>query len=171
MKIWRKWAMPNKDTFRIIPIYDLICEYIDDRKIWVDPFVGSNPFASYCLWTNDLNLQIPATHHLESLEFLSKIETGVCDGVFFDPPYSPRQISECYKSVGLIPNMEDTQASFWGDRKKEVARIVRSGGIVITCGWNSGGIGKSLGFKIEEVLLVPHGGWHNDTIVVVERKL
>ena len=27
-----------------------------------------------------------------------------------------------------------------------------------------------LGFEIEEILLVPHGGWHNDTIVTVERK-
>ena len=26
------------------------------------------------------------------------------------------------------------------------------------------------GFEIQEILLVPHGGWHNDTIVVVERK-
>lgn len=44
------------------------------------------------------------------------------------------------------------------------------GGIVITCGWNSGGIGKKYGFEIEEILLVAHGGWHNDTIVVVDRK-
>ena len=33
------------------------------------------------------------------------------------------------------------------------------------------GIGKKYGFEIEEILLVPHGGWHNDTIVVVERKV
>lgn len=46
----------------------------------------------------------------------------------------------------------------------------KAGGIVITCGWNSGGIGKKYGFEIEEILLVAHGGWHNDTIVVVDRK-
>ena len=33
-----------------------------------------------------------------------------------------------------------------------------------------GGIGMKYGFEIQEILLVPHGGWHNDTIVVVERK-
>ena len=27
-----------------------------------------------------------------------------------------------------------------------------------------------LTFDIEEILLVPHGGWHNDTICTVERK-
>ena len=67
--------------------------------------------------------------------------------------------------------MTDTQSSFYGDRKKEVARIVKPKGIVISFGWNSGGIGKTLGFKIEEILLVAHGGAHNDTICTVERKL
>lgn len=42
---------------------------------------------------------------------------------------------------------------------------------MITCGWNSGGIGQGLGFEIQEILLVPHGGWHNDTIVVVDKKV
>jgi len=37
-------------------------------------------------------------------------------------------------------------------------------------GWNSGGIGKTFGFTQKEILLVPHGGPHNDTIVVVEEK-
>jgi hypothetical protein len=32
-------------------------------------------------------------------------------------------------------------------------------------------MGKTNGFEIEEILLVPHGGWHNDTIVTVERKV
>lgn len=34
-----------------------------------------------------------------------------------------------------------------------------------------GGIGIKYGFEIQEILLVPHGGWHNDTIVVVEKKI
>lgn len=32
------------------------------------------------------------------------------------------------------------------------------------------GVLEKYGFEIEEILLVPHGGWHNDTIVTVERK-
>ena len=27
-----------------------------------------------------------------------------------------------------------------------------------------------VGFEIIEILLVPHGGWHNDTIVTVEKR-
>ena len=32
-------------------------------------------------------------------------------------------------------------------------------------------IGKKYGMEIQEILLVPHGGWHNDTIVTVEKKI
>ena len=92
------------------------------------------------------------------------------DTVLYDPPYSPRQVSECYRALGMSVNMATTQASYWAAQKKEIARICRPQGIVITCSWNSGGIGMKLGFEMLEVLLVPHGGWHNDTIAVVERK-
>ena len=32
-------------------------------------------------------------------------------------------------------------------------------------------IGQKYGFEIVEILTVAQGGWHNDTIVVVERKV
>lgn len=84
---------------------------------------------------------------------------------------SPRQVSECYKKLGKTVNFETTQSSFWGNLKKEVARVIKPNGIVITFGWNSNGIGKTKGFEIVEILLVAHGGNHNDTICVVERKI
>lgn len=43
--------------------------------------------------------------------------------------------------------------------------------IEISFGWNSGGIGKQYDFEIIEIMLVAHGGAHNDTIVTVERKI
>ena len=43
--------------------------------------------------------------------------------------------------------------------------------VVLCFGWNSGGIGKTLGFELTEILMVAHGGAHNDTICTVERKL
>ena len=66
--------------------------------------------------------------------------------------------------------MQTTQASFWANMKKEIGRIVKPNGFCIVCGWNSGGIGKKYGFNLVEILLVPHGGWHNDTIVTLEYK-
>ncbi|GAH81276.1 unnamed protein product [marine sediment metagenome] len=51
-----------------------------------------------------------------------------------------------------------------------MAKKIKKGGIVISFGWNSGGFGKNREFEIKEILLVAHGGNHNDTICVVEVK-
>lgn len=169
MKISRAWAMPNHSTFEIEPIARLIGCYIGAGR-WVDPFARASRFSRFCEATNDLDPEMPTTHHMEALDFLRMFGDADVDGVLFDPPYSPRQISECYQQVGRAVHAEDTQSSFYGDRKREVARIVRPGGIAICFGWNSGGIGERNGFDLVEVLIVAHGGAHNDTIVTVERK-
>ena len=101
----------------------------------------------------------------------SSIIRDIADMVLYDPPYSARQVSESYKRLGESVNMQTTQSSYWARQKKEIARITKKGGVVITCAWNSGGIGAGLGFEQQEILLVAHGGWHNDTIVTVERKM
>lgn len=168
MKIERKWAMPNKNTFSIKPIKELLEEEVDQNKKWIDPFANNSKVANI---TNDLNTEFDTDYHMDALEFLKMFETGSVDGVLFDAPYSPRQISECYKGLGVSLTSKTTQASFWGNIKKEIGRITKLGGKAITFGWNSGGVGKVNGFEIEKILLVPHGGWHNDTIVVVERKV
>lgn len=165
--IRRVWAMPNSNTFSIKPIRELIGEYCTFAG-WVDPFARN---SQLCELTNDLNPETTAEFHMDALEFLKLINTDSVDGVLYDPPYSPRQIKECYDGVGRAISSADTSAAFWGNQKKEIGRIVKSGGYVISFGWNSGGIGKKYGFEIEEILLVAHGGWHNDTICTVERKL
>lgn len=166
MKISRAWQMPNSKTFQIKPIGELIKKYSFGEII--DPFANSNKLATI---TNDLDEQYDTDYHLDATDFLKMFDDSSVDTVLYDPPYSPRQVAECYKQLGLTVNMETTQASYWAKQKAEIGRIVKKGGIVITCGWNSGGIGKKHGFEIVEILLVAHGGWHNDTIVTVERKL
>lgn len=164
--IERIWAMPNKNTFEIKPIHDLIVDEITDG-IWIDPFANRNKLASI---TNDLSTEFDTDYHLDALDFLKMFDTDSVDGVLYDPPYSPRQVSECYNNVGYNVTWDTTKASFWGNHKREISRIVKIGGKVITFGWNSGGIGYKYGFEIQKVLLVPHGGWHNDTICTVEIK-
>ena len=92
------------------------------------------------------------------------------DMVLYDPPYSARQVSECYRKMGHTVNMQTTQNSYWRKHKEQIRRIVKPNGLVISCGWNSGGIGKKYGFEPLHIRLVAHGGNHNDTIVVVERR-
>ena len=166
IQIERAWAMPNSRTFEIKPIKELILSEMTDG-LWIDPFANSNKLAKI---TNDLNPEFDTDYHMDALDFLKMFDDYSVDGILYDPPYSPRQVSECYNDVGYNVTWDMTKASFWGNHKREIARIVKPGGKVITFGWNSGGIGMKNGFSIKRILLVPHGGWHNDTICTVETK-
>lgn len=163
----RHWHMPNSETFQITPLEDLLNEEIQKSDgLWIDPFSGE---ADYADITNDLNPDIQSDYTMDACDFLSKFDDREVDGgVIFDPPYSPRQIKECYQRIGLETTMETTQATFWSNAKDEIARVCGSGATAVTFGWNSGGIGKTNGFEIRRITLCAHGGWHNDTIAVVE---
>lgn len=160
--------MPNKNTFNIKPINELIHRYLKKDMLVVDPFANANKLATI---TNDLDPQYNTDYHLDALDFLKQIEDNSVDLVLYDPPYSQRQVSESYRKLDMTVNMETTQNSYWTKQKREIVRIVKQGGYVISCAWNSGGIGKKYGFEIQEILLVAHGSWHNDTITTVERKV
>ncbi len=165
MRIDRIWAMPNKWTFTIQPIADLLREEVTGG-LWVDPFAGENSPANV---RNDLNPKRNTEYHMDALEFLKMFKDESVDGVLYDPPYSPRQVRECYDVIGIdIPF--DGRTNFWSDTKDEIARITKNGGKVICFGWNSMGCGLSRGFKMDRVLIVPHGGMRNDTICTVETK-
>lgn len=166
VRIERIWAMPNKNTFEVKPIHDLIVEEMTEGT-WIDPFANRNKLATI---TNDLSEEFDTDYHLDALDFMKLFDNASVDGVLYDPPYSPRQVSECYNNVGFNVTWDTTKASFWGNHKREISRIVKVGGKVITFGWNSGGIGYKYGFEITRILMVPHGGWHNDTICTVEVK-
>ena len=138
------------------------------HKNSIDPFANVNRIATI---TNDLNPDYNCTHNLDAIDFLKLFKASTIDLVLYDPPYSARQVAEVYKSFNMTVNMETTQASYWTKQKAQIGRIVTGGGYVISFGWNSGGLGKKLGFEIVEILLVAHGGAHNDTIITVEKKL
>lgn len=158
--------MPNSRTFNIKAISSIIEKYA--HGCIIDPFANNSKIATI---TNDIDTQFETTYHMDAIDFLNMFAPNSIDTVLYDPPYSPRQVSECYKKLGITVNMQTAQASYWSKQKEAISRIVKKDGIVITCGWNSGGIGKKYGFEIMEILLVAHGGWHNDTIVTVERKI
>ena len=159
MKIERVWAMPNKWTFTIKPIRELLEEEISG-DMWLDPFAGYN---SPVTMTNDLDKNAPTHSHIDALEFLKKIKGGVADGILYDPPYSITQARQYGKK-------EYASMKYWKEVKDELTRLTKVGGKAICFGWSSMGLGKSRGYKMERILLVPHGGSKNDTIVTVEIK-
>lgn len=159
--------MPNKWTFTIKPIKELLSEEIT-KGLWCDPFAGMN---SPCQVKNDLNPEMNAEFHMDALEFLKTRKNDEFDGVLLDPPYSHRQVSEHYRHMGVKVTGWHTSSGWGATIKNETARIIKPNGKVICFGWNSMGLGKSRGFEMTRVLLVPHGGSKNDTIVTVEIKL
>lgn len=156
----------SEKTCKFPPIAKLIKRYVGDGVGWIDPFAGENSPAEI---TNDLNPERPTKYHLHAKDFAMQLN-GSYIGCLFDPPYSLRQTKECYEGIGYGMPLEDTQ-QFPNNVKDIIAPKICAGGIVICFGWNSGGFGHNLGFQMIEVLLVPHGGHHNDTIVTVEKKI
>ena len=167
----RAWAMPNPDTFSIGPIAMFIERWLDRSGEVVDPFARNSRLGTV---TNDLNPETHATYHMEAGDFcdLLIIDGVQASSVIFDPPYSPRQISEVYAAAGLDCGMKETQNSALYKRVRDrLDPLLVAGGIALSFGWNSAGFGKERGYELLEVLLVAHGGAHNDTICVAERKL
>jgi len=167
MIITRHWAMPSKNTFGIKPIKNLINKYNKPNIESADPFSNTNRVAKYC---NDLDPSVGAKFNMDALDFLKTFNDESLDLVLFDPPFSPRQVSESYKKLNKTVNMQTTQSSFWPNLKIEITRILKHKGLVLCFGWNSQGIGKTRGFNMKEIMLVAHGGHHNDTICTVEMK-
>lgn len=168
IRIDRIWSMPSRNTFDINPIKALLEEEVDRSLLWIDPFANTARIARI---TNDLNPEYNTDYHMDAADFLKMFDDESVDGILYDPPYSPRQVSECYHGVGINVTSEMTQASFWSEQKQQMSRIVKLGGKVICFGWNSGGVGMKYGFDMKRILLVPHGGYRNDTIVTVEVKV
>ena len=168
IKIERKWAMPSKHTFTIKPIAELLYRYVGDGLGWIDPFAGENSPAQY---TNDHNPDKPTRYHLEAIDFVKTVGWTNLKGALFDPPYSYRQVSEHYKIIGKKATQLDTSTRFYNRVLNPLADIIKKGGYCISFGWNTNAMGKNRGFEIVEILIVAHGGHHNDTLVTVERKL
>lgn len=173
MEIKRFWEMPNCKTFKIECIRGLIMRYA--KGVVIDPFANEMSIKQYIncdkYISNDLDPQYKCDFNLEAQDFLKQFPDKSVDVALIDPPYSPRQVSECYKSFGRTVTMKDTNMTYFLDVKRELSRIIKDDGIVITCGWNTNGIGRKYGFRLVEILDVAHGSMHNDTLVTVERKL
>lgn len=162
--------MPSADTFSILPIGNMVQRYLNSAKISCDPFSRNKRWATY---TNDLNPNTEAEYHMDTCVFLNMLAMqGVkCDLAIIDPPYSPRQISECYKEAGIKCGMKETQnASLYARVKNAISQVLTDDAIVLSFGWNSVGMGLKHGFNQIEIMLVCHGGAHNDTICVAEQK-
>lgn len=165
----RVWSMPNSDTFDMRPVSEFVRKYLLSSKVSVDPYARNKRWATY---TNDLNPATAAEYHMDAIDFLAElVARGVlADLMIIDPPYSPRQVKECYDGIGVKMKQTDAlRGAVMAKRNALVSTLVPEG-VVLTFGWNTNGMGKKHGFVIEEIMLVAHGSDHNDTICMAERR-
>jgi hypothetical protein len=170
IRFTRAFAMPNAETFSIKPIGEFVRAYLACAKVSVDPFARNRDWATH---TNDINPNTSAQWHDDAELFCRRMEQDgvIADLALFDPPYSPRQVSEHYKAAGVPVTSEDTQNGRLYKRVRDALdKIIRPGGVVLSFGWQSAGMGDGRGYDLIETMLVAHGGGHNDTICIAERK-
>jgi hypothetical protein len=143
IKMERIFQMPNSKTFQIPVVKKLI-----EEEMLVGPVCDPFPFP----------------YEFDALGFMKNLDPESQLTGLYDPPYSQRQLREMYDSLGLHYQMN---SSYWGMIEREWFRIIMPGGKVIRFGWNSK---RMKGFDITRILLINHGGQHNDTIVTVQQK-
>ena len=172
MKFSRARSIPSAETFSIPPITAFVKSYLRLSKNSADPFARNKRWAT---WTNDLNPNTAAEYHMEARGFLQllKDRQEMLDLVLFDPPYSRRQVKEVYESVGLQFTNHDSQyySSNWREERAIINDILAVGGVVLSFGWNTSGMGSFSNFAPEEILIVCHGGTRYDTLCIAERKV
>ncbi len=128
----REWAMPSPETFLIPPIGAMVRRYL--HGVSVDPFARNNRLDTH---TNDLDPATCAQHHMDAEAFcLFLAERNVaCNVGLFDPPYSPRQISEVYARCGLACGMKETQnGALYRRVRDSLDRLILPGGVVLSFG-------------------------------------
>lgn len=108
----------------------------------------------------DIDRECPADYYMDAFEFVGMaINKGwKFDTIILDPPWNYRKAREKYggRWIGRLTRL-----------KKELPKILNPGGIVISLGYNSGGM-NSEEFVKKEIALVYFGGDHNDAIILVE---
>lgn len=122
---------------------------------------------------NDLDPKTKAEFHMDVLDFLNKMAEDkiIADLILWDPPYSPRQLKECYNGTGRNMTLEDGWRTHWTKERDIMNRLVHLGSKCLSFGWNSVGMGQERGWRLDEILLVSHGSGHNDTICIAETKV
>ena len=111
---------------------------------------------------NDIDSTMPAPYHMDAFEFVSTWKGKPFDVVILDPPYNIRKAREKYEGrwIGRLTKIKNILPS-----------IMSSKGRVISLGYDTVGMSKSRGFEKIAVCVVCHNGDHNDTLVLVEKKV
>lgn len=152
----------NKYTYKIKAIKDFVEDNIQGEVV-LNIFAGESKYGT----TNDLDPNQDTDYSMEAIEFLKMYDECSVDTILFDPPFNLDLHKKLY-SNGLTYK---TYGKWIWDIKKEIARVLKVGGKVISSGYETNGIGSLKGFEKEKLLVVAHGGLLRDTFTYSEVKI
>ena len=139
-----------------------------ENTIILNPFSNNNLIANI---NNDLDSTINSNYHLEALDFLRTFSNNSADIILYDPPTDPTRMKFYFDKLNLKIDKRYTRTEYWSKLKKEISRILKKDGYAISIGYNSGGIGKTNGFNIEDILILSHISFNRDIFCVIEKKM
>jgi len=129
---------------------DLMMTKTEGKMLGIDPFARESFTTKIeAFMTNDLNPEFDNLHYnLEFKDFAHQVFLRVQhpDLVFFDPPYSLRQLKEHYDGIGEHLELWQTH-NMWGAGKDYLAKCMKVGSRVVSLGWTTAGFGKKRGFE------------------------
>lgn len=134
---------------------DLMMTKTKGQMLAIDPFARESfTTKNESFMTNDLNPEFDNLHYnLEFKDFAHQVFLRVHnhglrspDLVFFDPPYSLRQLKEHYDGIGEHLELWQTH-NMWGIGKDYLAKSMKVGSRVVSLGWTTSGFGKKRGFQ------------------------
>jgi hypothetical protein len=134
-------------------------------NLFAGKVILDNSDGTFLEYRNDIDPDMPATFHRDAFDLVAgwkMIPMSPVQVVILDPPYNIRKAREKYEGrwIGKLTKIKNILPS-----------ILARHGYVISLGYDTVGMSKSRGFEKIAVCVVCHGGDHNDTLVVVERKL
>lgn len=154
-------ASTHKWTFRVPEIRAAVEEHLEGRVL--NLFAGDSRLNHNGeIVRNDINPDIDGDYHFDATEVAGQFPPQSFDTVVLDPPFSIRN---------AILRYEDYNVGKWKLVADGVQEIARPGGVVITLGHNSTGLGKTRGFAKEKLYIFNHKGGHHDTFCLVERQM
>ena len=163
MEFERFFEMPSVDTFEMPKLRSWVLKQCSGKVL--NLFGGKTKLDNYYsdeIIHNDINKDIEADFHYDATEIGNFFPQETFDSVIFDPPYTMYQAVHSYEGNMI----QDITAC-----RNSLTQLIKPGGIIISLGYNSTGMGKHRGFKKIKLLLVNNGGSHNDIIVLVERRV
>ena len=152
----------TKDTLSDRKVMNFVKSYLTPHSKIIDPFARNCALAGN--YTNDIDPNTQALHHMDALDFL-EMEWGQSgfDVGILDPPFSARQDKEIYGDTNLY-----TKPGKLRDIEMALGNVIRTNGYVIKFGYNSNFSHKA--FELDNIVLVQYGGCINDMIISVHTK-